>query len=272
MKPGIYYDISNEDYHGGKGVSKSQLDYLAECPALYKWVKNAPVDDDKTGALDIGTAFHCLLLEPDEFSKRFLVPKPINRMTKAGKEEYAEMIKRADDLGQVLITAEENKKLLLMRDSALAHPIAKWLIECDGKTESSIYWRDSDTDILCRCRPDKFIEEFNWIGDVKTSADITRFRAHSYDYRYHVQDPFYSDGVKTITGSNPVFVFLVVSTVINCGRYPVQTIVLDDIAKDAGRNEYKRNLQTLLECERTTEFPGLQTISLPYWAKELKND
>lgn len=272
MKTGIYYDISNEDYHNGEGVSKSQLDFIEECPGLYQWVKNAPIDNNKTTSLDMGSAFHCLLLEPDEFEKRFLVPKSINRQTKAGREEYAEMLNHALALNQILITNEEKQKLLLMRDSAMAHPLAKWIIEEPGYAEASVYWNDSDTDILCRCRPDKFIEKFNWVGDIKTSADIDRFYAHSYDYRYHVQDSFYSDGIQHLSGNIPTFVFLVVSTTINCGRYPVKTFVLDEIAKDIGRKNYKTNLITLKKCLEENSFPALQTLSLPDWAKELKND
>lgn len=272
MESGIYLDISNEDYHNGEGVSKSQLDFINECPALYKWVKSAPVDNSKTGSLDMGSAFHCLMLEPDEFNKRFLVPKPINRMTKAGKEEYAEMLKLADELGQTLITNEEHAKLMLMRDSTMAHPLARWIIEADGRAEASIYWTDEDTGIKCRCRPDKYIEKFNWIGDIKTSADINRFSYHAYDYRYHVQDSFYSDGVKSLVGELPPFVFVVTSTTINCGRYPVKTFNLDEIAKNIGRHTYKSDLLTLKQCIDDNEFPALQTLSLPYFAKELKND
>ncbi|OYD27475.1 RecE family exodeoxyribonuclease, partial [Escherichia coli] len=44
IEPGIYYGISNENYHAGPGVSKSQLDDIADTPALYLWRKNAPVD------------------------------------------------------------------------------------------------------------------------------------------------------------------------------------------------------------------------------------
>ena len=47
MNPGIYFDISNEDYHAGDGVSKSQLDMVAKNPALLKWVKAAPEDEEK---------------------------------------------------------------------------------------------------------------------------------------------------------------------------------------------------------------------------------
>lgn len=62
IEPGIYYGISNENYHAGPGISKSQLDDIADTPALYLWRKNAPVDTTKTKTLDLGTAFHCRVI------------------------------------------------------------------------------------------------------------------------------------------------------------------------------------------------------------------
>ncbi|ENU3886814.1 RecE family exodeoxyribonuclease, partial [Salmonella enterica subsp. enterica serovar Cerro] len=85
IQPGIYYDIPNEAYHAGPGVSKSQLDDIADTPAIYLWRKNAPVDTEKTKSLDTGTAFHCRVLEPEEFSKRFIIAPEFNRRTSAGK-------------------------------------------------------------------------------------------------------------------------------------------------------------------------------------------
>ena len=55
---GRVFGLSNEEYHAGPGVSKSQLDQIAESPATYIWAKNAPVDEEKLKPLDMGTALH----------------------------------------------------------------------------------------------------------------------------------------------------------------------------------------------------------------------
>ncbi|EHG3887083.1 exonuclease VIII, partial [Salmonella enterica subsp. enterica serovar Cerro] len=191
IQPGIYYDIPNEAYHAGPGVSKSQLDDIADTPAIYLWRKNAPVDTEKTKSLDTGTAFHCRVLEPEEFSKRFIIAQEFNRRTSAGKEEEKTFLEECARTGRTVLTAEEGRKIELMYQSVMALPLGQWLVESAGYAESSVYWEDPETGILCRCRPDKIIPEFHWIMDVKTTADIQRFRTAYYDYRYHVQDAFY---------------------------------------------------------------------------------
>ncbi|WP_276339962.1 exodeoxyribonuclease VIII [Escherichia coli] len=272
IEPGIYYGISNENYHAGPGVSKSQLDDIADTPALYLWRKNAPVDTTKTKTLDLGTAFHCRVLEPEEFSNRFIVAPEFNRRTNAGKEEEKAFLMECASTGKMVITAEEGRKIELMYQSVMALPLGQWLVESAGHAESSIYWEDPETGILCRCRPDKIIPEFHWIMDVKTTADIQRFKTAYYDYRYHVQDAFYSDGYEAQFGVQPTFVFLVASTTIECGRYPVEIFMMGEEAKLAGQLEYHRNLRTLADCLNTDEWPAIKTLSLPRWAKEYAND
>ncbi|HFW6992581.1 TPA: exodeoxyribonuclease VIII [Escherichia coli] len=272
IEPGIYYGISNENYHAGPGVSKSQLDDIADTPALYLWRKNAPVDTTKTKTLDLGTAFHCRVLEPEEFSNRFIVAPEFNRRTNSGKEEEKAFLRECASTGKTVITAEEGRKIELMYQSVMALPLGQWLVESAGHAESSIYWEDPETAILCRCRPDKIIPEFHWIMDVKTTADIQRFKTAYYDYRYHVQDAFYSDGYEAQFGVQPTFVFLVASTTIECGRYPVEIFMMGEEAKLAGQLEYHRNLRTLADCLNTDEWPAIKTLSLPRWAKEYAND
>ncbi|EFR9726164.1 exodeoxyribonuclease VIII [Escherichia coli] len=272
IEPGIYYGISNENYHAGPGVSKSQLDDIADTPALYLWRKNAPVDTTKTKTLDLGTAFHCRVLEPEEFSNRFIVAPEFNRRTNAGKEEEKAFLMECASTGKTVITAEEGRKIELMYQSVMALPLGQWLVESAGHAESSIYWEDPETGILCRCRLDKIIPEFHWIMDVKTTADIQRFKTAYYDHRYHVQDAFYSDGYEAQFGVQPTFVFLVASTTVECGRYPVEIFMMGEEAKLAGQQEYHRNLRTLADCLNTDEWPAIKTLSLPRWAKEYAND
>ncbi|EDU6329603.1 exonuclease VIII [Salmonella enterica subsp. enterica serovar Anatum] len=120
IQPGIYYDIPNEAYHAGPGVSKSQLDDIADTPAIYLWRKNAPVDTEKTKSLDTGTAFHCRVLEPEEFSKRFIIAPEFNRRTSAGKEEEKTFLEECARTGITVLTAEEGRKIEFMYQSVMA--------------------------------------------------------------------------------------------------------------------------------------------------------
>lgn len=129
IQPGIYYDIPNEAYHAGPGVSKSQLDDIADTPAIYLWRKNAPVDTEKTKTLDTGTAFHCRILEPEEFSKRFIIAPEFNRRTSAGKEEEKTFLEECARTGRTVLTAEEGRKIELMYQSVMALPLGQWWLK-----------------------------------------------------------------------------------------------------------------------------------------------
>lgn len=71
MKPGIYEGISNAEYHGGEGVSKSGLDLIRRSPMHFKAVRMAANDNEPTPAQAIGTAAHSIILEPKEFAKEY---------------------------------------------------------------------------------------------------------------------------------------------------------------------------------------------------------
>lgn len=268
MQPGYYRDLSNEAYHGGEGVSKSQLDLIHKAPALFQWSKSAPEDDEKKSALNIGDAVHAILLEPWRYEKEYAIgPANAPRNTKAGKDAWEEF--EAELNGRTVLTHEEGRKIDLIRASVMAHPHARWLMEAEGDCESSIYWSESSTGELARCRPDKALPKVGWLIDVKTAADMDRFTRHFYDYRYHVQDSFYSDGYAAHFGEQPAgFLFLVVSTSVDCGRYPVRIFTMDGEAKEAGRSAYLKDMATYAECRQSGEWHGIETLSLPYWAKD----
>lgn len=71
MKPGVYSDISNDDYHHGPGISKSGLDLIRRSPLHYKAAIDSTNDNQPTTAQAIGSALHMLVLEPAEFVKHY---------------------------------------------------------------------------------------------------------------------------------------------------------------------------------------------------------
>ncbi|WP_273767348.1 PD-(D/E)XK nuclease-like domain-containing protein [Aeromonas hydrophila] len=264
---GLVLGLSNEEYHSGPGISKSQLDDIAESPATYIWRKNAPVDEEKLKALDMGTALHCLLLEPEEFKDRFIIAPKFNRLTKLGKAEEAEFLDNCAELGKTILSFEDDRKLQLMRESVFAHPDARWLLEQDGICEGSLYWTDRETEELCRCRPDKKLDNFPIIMDVKKVDDMTRFERHVEEFRYHVQDAMYSDGYAEIYDETPDFIFLAVSSSIECGRYPVRVRPLSPEWLAEGYELYRRDLHKFHECRINNDWHDLQPLIQPAWAR-----
>lgn len=264
---GLVLGLTNEQYHSGDGVSKSQLDDVAESGATYIWRKSAPVDEEKLKPLDMGTALHCLLLEPEEFKDRFIIAPEFNRRTNAGKEEEKEFMANCSELGKTIMAAEEGRKLQLMRESVFAHPDARWLLEQDGICEGSLYWTDRETDELCRCRPDKKLSNFPIMADVKKVDDMARFERHVEEFRYHVQDAMYSDGFFQIYGEIPDFIFLAVSSSIECGRYPVRVRPLELEWKESGKDLYRRDLLKYHECRVNNDWHDLIPLTRPAWAR-----
>ncbi len=307
IKPGLIADLPNADYHAGPGVSKSQLDLVAKCPGLLAWSAKAPRDDEARAAVDIGTALHALLLEPDKFAdgyavefappetalvtidqlKAYMDANGIEYAAKDSKGALTEKLLAAapdapvierlralhahETRGRVILSEAEFRKLHLMRDSVLAHPFARALVQSPGLVEPSIYWRDPDTKVLCRMRPDKIANLRNgrrFLLDVKTTADMDRFAASVHDYRYHVQDAFYSEGFERHFGAPPdAFVFLAVSTTRDAGRYPVRCFVLDPEDRQAGADAWRANLATYAACVAADSWPGIESISRPDWAR-----
>ncbi|MCA1176669.1 MULTISPECIES: PD-(D/E)XK nuclease-like domain-containing protein [unclassified Pantoea] len=271
MTPGIYHGLSNEAYHSGPGVSKSQLDDIAIDPSFYRWRQKAPIDDDKKSALNMGSALHCLLLEPDEFDKRFIIAPEFNRRTNQGKADEQAFLKEVSNMGMTVLDAEQGRKLTLMRESVLAHHGALFFLESEGHCESSIYWNDPETEELCRIRPDKFLTNTPTLIDIKKVCDMSRFSRHIEEFRYHVQDAFYREGFLKHFGEYPEFVFIAVSESIDCGRYPVHTYVLDQHDIAVGQALFRKNLNTYHQCRLTNEWGGIEIISRPDWARKQDN-
>lgn len=269
-KPGLYKGIPNETYHSSPGVSKTTLDWIARSPSLVKWANDAPTDEEAESAVDIGNAFEALLLEPSRFNKEYIKAPNVDRRTKAGKAEYAEFLEEAED--RYVLTHDDWRQIHLMRDSTMAHPMARTILEAESVVQGSYYWIDPVTDQLCKCRPDLIVTDERVTPpvsvDVKTTSDMARFKRNCGEHRYHVQDAFYSDGLQHFFEQQPHFIFLIACTSLSALRYPVHVIELDIEAKHQGTVEYRADLEKYVECAKNDDWADIETGTLPYWARK----
>lgn len=317
QKPGIYAGISNADYHGGAGVSKSSLDIVRRSLAHFKHAQDereAGVEREETAAMLLGSATHCAALEPYEFEKEYALPFDASewpdaltttdeikaRLKEHGlplsgkKSDLIDRLREADpsvqildDLkamhaeeasGKTILTPAQWRDVRGMRDAVMEHPkMRKLLTDPRGKAELSAYWRDEETGLLCRCRPDW------WVGDVvfdlKTTDDAreSAFERSIEKFRYYVQAPFYLDGLrKAIEQSDDplpsgleVPKHFVFGAVEKKAPYLNAVYVLDTASMEIGRREIREDLAALANAFSNDDWPGysrdVRPIGLPEW-------
>jgi hypothetical protein len=294
VKPGIHYGLDIAEYHGNSlSVSKSGLDDLARCPAMFYALhldENRPARAEKAGQLE-GNLAHCALLEPDEFAKRYAVlpkdapsrPTPAqwkaeksNESSTAAKEWWMAWSKA--NAGARIITAEQAHAARCQAHSMRSLqnvwgglPMAEMLKR--GKAEVSAYWTDNLTGVLCRCRPD-LVVPINArqvvLVDVKTFSDARsqEFKKQLGRKSYHLQDSFYSEGYARASGMEVVgFVFVVVET---AWPFLAASYQLGDKSRHEGALQHRDLLDTYAECLRTNTWPSYtpatETVDLPPYA------
>lgn len=264
---GLVLGLDIDAYHSGPGISKSGLDSIDANPFIYysrHLDPRRPEHVTKAGQLE-GSLAHCAILEPDQFSARYVVGPALNRNTKAWKE-FVESESR------IAIQPDQYETAMRQAESVRRLPeIAESLR--NGRAEVSAYWNDPLTGELCRCRPD-WAQDVGTaqtiLLDVKTCSDASPedFRRQIARKRYHVQHAFYSDGYGIAAGREVLaFVFVAVESE---WPYAANALMLDEVGIEQGRKDYRRNLDTYAQCRRSGEWPGygneIQIINLPNWA------
>ncbi len=279
-KSGVFEGISNTDYHEGEGISSSQIKVLATKTPLHYYDKY--VDEtrerevrDIWGALAVGTLFHTLLLEPDKpIEEDILVVEEINRRSKVGKENFAAHVEEASAGGRNIVTRAEYDNVVKMVATARKQPLFNRLFT-GGRAETSCYWTDPDTGILCKCRPD-YLHEDNIIVDLKSCIDASKDGAGkaSFNFGYYISAAFYIDGVARATGKPAdTFIFAFMEKARPYATAPY-VITEQDIA--LGRAMYKSALSTLAACTKSDRWPGYTSeileLEIPEWArKQIRN-
>jgi hypothetical protein len=176
---------NDEDYYGDFGnqfLSNSHIGKLLKDPL------NVFEPSKRTPAFAVGGYFHTCILEPDKLES-FKVIKSKTRNTK----EYKEL-----SGGEICLLEHEVDDILLMRDKVMANDICKDLIlgtNFETESGSCDYEVPMITELFgnkWKGKADIINHEEKLIIDLKTTADIDRFKWSASKFNYDSQAYIYS--------------------------------------------------------------------------------
>jgi len=277
QKTGMYLGIRNEIYHQDRThISKSWLDRIAITPLhLFRYL-NEPYE--KTLALILGSAVDCLVFEPNEFDKQFVQGPTDSKRTKVGKEVWEEANRHANDTKRDIIEIHNQvnywDQVHQMAEAIMGNGMMREFLQ-DGVGQAVFVCQDSMTGLKKKCKTDTYHKPSNTIVDLKTavSASPEEFGRSIANYRYHVQDAYYSDIVEEVVGKSPRFLFGVMEKPIkdqDADGNMMAFYELPESERIAGRNTYQSDLGAIAFAQDNDEWAGyaqqVLTIERPVWA------
>jgi len=206
----IIEDLQEKAYRGALGLSQSALkDFITKSPAHFLAAQQEVREPTK--AMEIGTAFHATMLQENP-KEHYAVKLKMDGRTKEGKaynESFA-----IDNAGKAIIDYEEETMINAMRDSILAHPLARKLYNLTTKKEVAVFGTLStlEGDVRLKGRIDAYCEEEGFILDYKTCEDASPngFKKAVYDFRYDIQNVQYPWLIKNAGKKFTKFYFIAV--------------------------------------------------------------
>lgn len=256
---------TDEEYHGGDGVSKSTLWTLwnkTPFHARYGAKK-------ESAAFEIGKATHIAILEPDTFEAR-VTKGPAAR---GNSNEWKHAQDFATAAGTILLKPDAYDQCLMIRD--LSASVAELDVLRDGSqiVETSAYHVDEETGILTKCRPDIYNPTHRIMADVKNMADGSpwAFQRDVGKFGYHMQHATYAD-IWTKGAEMEVDAFFFI--VFEKSEPPmVKCYELKPSAVAEGYATYRAALKRYAECMAADEWPGygdgIERIGLRYYDYKL---
>lgn len=250
--------LSLQAYQNMPGLSRSDINYLIKSPAMFRWYRDAPESPNKNKTLDIGSAVHTKLLEPQEFNNRYIRGLDRARAKNVDKEAWAEFEAEHED--KTIISVKELTQIELMARSAWAHPEVAWLLEeTNTLVEVSMRGHERETSTLLKARPDIFNYRYGILADVKTIDKMQNWRLNSYLFNYWLQDAHYSKVSELATGiATRDFFFIVISKSLALRRYEVRVFHYEPDERTAFAEEWRAALRLYHTCQESGGWPGVE--------------
>lgn len=271
---GIFRGVPYEKYVQQKAVNFSSLKEMARSPMHYRHRLEKPKESD---ALTLGISAHTSILEPAKFMTQYVLWDERTDggavRPRRGKDWDAFV---AANKGKSIIRIDEFNLALAMRDAVRSNVTAMRYLR-KGDAEATFVWLDDETQYLCKGRADWLteVDGLDVIVGVKTAKDCRPigFGNAAARFGYHLQWAMYYDAWAKLTGRNAKMVEVVVES---APPHDVAVYVIPSEIIEQGRDEYRKLMLRLRECESKNEWPGAtdgeQLLSLPSWVYHAEDD
>lgn len=238
---------TNEVYHSSDAISASGLKAIHK-KSVYHYINKKPFT---SSSLQLGTAVHTAVLEPEQFYNDYYIMPKVDGRTKEGKAEKAKHEKLSN--GKDVIDQQTYDDILAIQNNFKQNEQAVYYTK--GDIELSHYTEFEGVPV--RVRPDCVNKMLGFISDPKTCQDNSprAFKNDVYKYAYHLQAAFYSD----MLGIDPKeFVFIAIET---NHPFSVECYTLSEKMIDEGRSAYLnaiRDWKFYLETGIPTGYKGYE--------------
>lgn len=265
------YDISAEKYRSdccvAHSVSGSGLVTIETQSLLHYWndsYLNPEREEKSTPAMLFGIAAHYAQLGEIAFSQRFVV-KPYDSYHSNEAKAWR------DAQTKQIISKSDFDKIGNMARVLAKHPLAKMAFR-DGKPEQSVIWKDTDTGLYLKSRPDWLSATSPFICDFKSSASAhpRDFVRTAFKLHYNVKAALQVDGFKAL-GRDITPYFIVQETE---APFAVLVAVFRPHDLEFGRLLYRGALRRLAGAlargTKREHFPGYNDdkvayLTMPQW-------
>jgi len=187
-------DIDDPGYFRLKSIDQSQLKQFLKNPA--DWAYHRLNDDHKpTDAMKFGTAFHAYLLGTSDVVS---LPEGESFRSKDNQKWRDEQL----EAGNIIVSYNDMQLLKRMKEGIEQtslmpeYPDYMEIIE-QGTKEQCIEWKDRQTGLMLKAKPDLIPVGTDYLVDLKTAqkADAESFAKEVINYGYHIQTVFYRAAV-----------------------------------------------------------------------------
>jgi len=262
--------LTHDEYHADKErISASGLKIIAG-QSLCHFKNRQEGEQDESDALIFGGAYHCFILERNEFYRKYRIfdeaerPEPEKNMSSNRNKEWkAAGFTAAASAGQTVITRADYETIKEMRTALYQNSDVAELLT-GGETEVSFHFDIGNLQGKCR---------FDYVKggmaiDLKTTKDASprEFGMDAYRRKYHIQAAFYSDVLTAERGEKTAFYYIAQE---KKPPFIAQLYVVSDSVIERGRTEYLNAIEKLQAAVALDFWPAYEDASEFGGAREL---